>query len=199
MIQQIHRPRHPWSCEILREITHEGTIILKQLPATTSVAGFIGRWLLKREIKVLNYINCVAPELAPVILESDNRGFLMRDLGGVPLSSIRADLVGELELFKKLEKAVTHLHTIGIAHGELRLGNIQLANRNIFILDFSTAVRRGNILFQIWKCCDLMALATLKQRFIALPLHQAEIELLATTGLSSFLYKRFLDKDLAYG
>lgn len=136
---------------------------------TSAGAGFVARWLLRRESRVfaaLPPLGCV-----PRVLETRPDRVVTEWVDGTELFDLRLDGFTEAQV-AALEAAIAELHAAGFAHGDLgRHDVIFRADGGVTFIDFATAVGPGcprlvwRLLLPFWKRTDRNRVARLVERY----------------------------------
>lgn len=142
----------------------------RRVAVKTSVgAGFVARWLLRRESRVF----AALPRLAcvPAVIETRPDRVVTEWVDGTELFDLRLDGFTEAQA-AALEAAVAELHAAGFAHGDLgRHDVIFRADGGVTLIDFATAVGPGcprliwRVLLPFWKRTDRGRVARLVDRY----------------------------------
>ena len=144
----LHRARGMYQADLYALEWRGQSAVLKDLSGRLWLARVLwSRLVLTRELKVL----CLAAQLglAPRPLARVGRdAFLMERLDGHCLAKLR-DVVPPLQFFNLLGGALRKMHSSGLAHGDLRRGNIFVTSSGRpYLLDFAS----GMIYQSGWQC-----------------------------------------------
>jgi predicted Ser/Thr protein kinase len=175
-------PGRNWTKGQVRLLEWEGRpIVIKDYrPTHPLVRGLLGRWFVRHEEAVfreLSGVHGVPDTLGPI----DRFAFAREFVDGRPLQTFRCGEVSP-DTFRALEAIIRNLHSHGITHGDLHHRDIIIdAAGNPFVIDFSSAVRRGGKrnpvrgwLFRQSCRMDLRSVFKLKSRFLETPLSREE-------------------------
>ncbi len=165
------------------------TIVVKDLaPRALWFRLVLGRWLLWREWKALEFLTGTAGVPVP-LARVDADAFAMQQCAG---ESLLRFAPGELpaSAIVALERIVVQMHERGVTHGDLHRDNILLdGNGQVSVIDWATSCvfgphRRGfkTRMWGEWKALDSRALAKLKARYAPELLRPDERELLEGGG-----------------
>ncbi|MCE9635917.1 MAG: phosphotransferase [Planctomycetes bacterium] len=142
----------------------------RRVAVKTSVgAGFVARWLLRRESRIfaaLPPLGCV-----PSVLETRPDRVVTAWVDGTELFDLRLDGFTEAQA-AALEAAIAELHAAGFAHGDLgRHDVIFRPDGGVTFIDFATAVGPAcprllwRVLLPFWKRTDRGRVARLVERY----------------------------------
>lgn len=173
------KQKHSWSHEVWLAVLNEQPVLLKSCTwgEPSMVALTLRRTFLKREASNLAWATANAPGIAPSVIEVSKDELVLERFTGPNFFASRLELPGQLDTFEQLRAKVNRLHSCGMAHGELRLGNIMWNVDELHLVDFATAVTRKNILFELVRLFDQMGLLWMKSNIFQLSLDSDEIRL----------------------
>lgn len=163
--------RMPWSLEIWEEELPTGvTLVRKCLYRRNALLRRMQVIGLRREARILKRLNRLAPGVAPRLLGDSDASLEMEKLEGPALDEIADGLADDRGLFRQLTEAVGRMHAAGVAHGELRLGNLMRHQGRVVIIDFETAQEEPSRCFRLMQNWDRLGLIWLKEKVFHLPL-----------------------------
>lgn len=153
----------------------------------------ISGWLLKREIKALDYLTKNQIAGVPKLIATGPNFFAMEYSSGTQLKKFRLKDIGP-EIFPPLEKIISDAHAIGVTHGDLHRENVLIGDDgSVSVIDWATASVFGNksglknATWREWRALDLRGLAKLKSRYAPNLISDEEIAMLENG--SSPLYR----------
>jgi RIO-like serine/threonine protein kinase len=165
-VRILHPPRHRWSAEVVEVTRTDGeSLICKRATG----GGLFARWALRRESVILQLLTRLGFAHAPRFVCFEDHMLTMTHLDAPTLSSMRGSLEGNAVLFRRIVDAVEALHEKGVAHGELRLGNLLAGTDRVYVVDYATAVRREQLLYPVFCQWDLLAVHWMATHVFHLP------------------------------
>lgn len=175
-------PGRNWTKAKVRLLEWEGrTVVIKDYrPAHLLVRGLLGRWMVRHEQAIFRELSGM-PGVPAAVESIDRFAFAREFVDGRPLQAFRRGEVAA-ETFRSLETVVRSVHSHGVAHADLHHRDIIIDPAgNPFLIDFSSAVRRGRgwnpvrgWLFRQACRMDLRSVFKLKSRFLDAPLPREE-------------------------
>lgn len=149
----------------------EAVVVKDLAPRALWFRLVLGRWLLAREWKALEFL-AGTPGVPVPMARVDADAFAMRECAGEPFLRFAA---GELppSAVLALEEIVVQMHERGVTHGDLHRDNILLDETgHVSVLDWATACVFGprrvgfkERMWREWQALDLRALAKIKARY----------------------------------
>lgn len=153
---------------------------------------------MRRESAALVWMAQHAPEIAPVQLYLDEEQLVMERFSGPDFFSDRKSLSGNREVWECLNRTVNRMHEGGLAHGELRLGNLIYHNDEVRLVDFATACTKGSSFYKPLRWLDKMAIVWIKAHIFRLPLESDEVRLQDNHKIFHKWFLKFIACDIPY-
>ena len=199
----IHRPRHLWSAEVIQRFDDRGSgVIIKRAPhrlKNNPLILSLVKYSIKRECRFLKEIGFLGSGIAPRVLSDGKSDVVMEFIEGENLFQCRQKAPNNSKIYYTLKKAVIKLHSLGISHGEIRLGNIIISDKeDVLLVDFALAVRKNNILFKFMATLDLLALNWIKENVFLLELDSEEIMIRKKSPFVAILFDKLIAKDIQF-
>jgi predicted Ser/Thr protein kinase len=169
--------RMPWAREVWEDESVPGLVTVRKCLQQRRRNAVLRRMQvhgIRREARILRHLNGLAPGVAPRVLDDSDEELVLEKLDGPVLSEYPGRLSGDADTYDALAAAVGRMHEAGVAHGELRLGNIMHHDGRLVIIDFETAVRKTGRCFGVVRTWDLLGLLWLKEYVFRLPLKEKE-------------------------
>lgn len=184
----LHKPRNNLSAVVWYYHKNNVSAILKQVPYNRrgSLWGLLSGCFLKHEKKILEIIANRRLEISPKFIRNSLYGLELEYLEGKSFFQLGIRLKGQVDIFEKLNQTVTALHNAGVAHGEIRCGNILFSKNKVYLIDFATSITRVNPLFSLWKLYDRLSLVWIKRNVFCLDFSKSEGGILFNMALNLF-------------
>jgi predicted Ser/Thr protein kinase len=202
--ESLHQSRNVTKADVYR-IEWEGQdLVVKDI----AKRGLLGRltiagWLLKREIKALEFLTIKNQlEGVPKLVAVGPNFFAMEFSSGTQLKVIKPDEL-KPEILVLLEEIIEKFHALGVAHGDLHRENVIVGeNGEVSVIDWATASVFGrnsallgakrsglkSVAWREWRALDSRGLAKIKSRYAPQLLTDDEVWILENGG--SPLYRR---------
>lgn len=201
-LNRIRPPRHRWSHEVWEAIASDSelSVILKTCNWGDSASPFdqMRRTFLRRESTALEWMQKHAPDIAPRPLFYDGHQLVMEKFSGPDFFGDRNSLVDNRQVWERLNKTVERMHEGGLAHGELRLGNLMFHNAEIRLVDFATGCTRDSQFYKPLCWLDKMAIVWMKANIFRLPLDSEELTLQDNHKLFHQWFLKYVACDIPY-
>lgn len=154
--------------------------------------------ILQREANILKWVEQHCPEVAPRLLYSDDSELVMQRLTGPDFFLERSKLEGNRQVWDRLAGTVRKMHDAGIAHGEIRLGNVMFDKDEVRFVDLATACTKDNALHLTVRWMDQMAVLWMKVNIFRLPLESDEISIQSKHEVFHRFFLKFIACDIPY-
>ncbi len=220
---RIRPPRHGWSNEVWEATAYDWkasraeptqtawsdkrlsdsgklSVILKtcQWGEQKSAFHHLRRLALGRESEALTWMAKNTSEIAPKLLYFDGEQLVMERFNGPDFFSARKTLTDNRPVWERLNKAVNRMHEGGLAHGELRLGNLIFHNDQVKLVDFATACTKNSSFYKPLRWMDRMAIVWMKAHIFRLPLDSEEISLQNNHKVFHQWFLKYIACDIPY-
>lgn len=134
-----YRRRNIWK----GAIRSENGWVEKDYGSSPLLPRFYGRICLHWEAVALKRLKGI--EGVPVYLGKPTRNSIrMTRVPGTPLDKMKRGELTEV-YFQRLRGVIHHIHSRGVAHGDLHMRNILIRGEKPSVIDFSTAYVRGRL------------------------------------------------------
>lgn len=210
---RIRPPRHRWSHEVW-EATAPAELLAPNLPSadgrlpvilktcnwgdSTSPFDQMRRTFLRRESVALDWMEHHAPDIAPRKLFYDEEQLVMERFTGPDFFSDRNALIDNRQVWERLNKTVHRMHEGGLAHGELRLGNLIYHNDEVRLVDFATGCTKDSQFYKVLCWLDEMAIVWMKAHIFRLPLESDELRLQNNHKIFHQWFLKYIACDIPY-
>jgi predicted Ser/Thr protein kinase len=202
--ESLHQARNITKADVYRVEWEGQQLVVKDI----AKRGLFGRltiagWLLKREIKALEFLTIKNQiEGVPKLIAVGPSFFAMEFSRGTQLKLFKPGEVNP-EILLRLERIIEGAHTIGVTHGDLHRENVIIGeNGEVSVIDWATATVFGrnsallgqrrsglkSLTWREWRALDLRGLAKIKWRYSPQLLTDEEEWILKNGG--SPLYRR---------
>ncbi len=199
-LNRIRPPRHRWSHEVWDATASDTPVIIKTCIWGDSGQPFdrMRRAFLKRESAALEWMKVHAPDIAPRQLLFDEHQLVMEKFTGPDFFSDRNSLIENRQVWERLNSAVEKMHEGGLAHGELRLGNIMFHNDEVRLVDFATGCTKYGQFYKPMRWMDRMAIVWMKTHIFRLPLDSEELSLQDSHKVFHQWFLKYVACDIPY-
>jgi hypothetical protein len=203
---RIRPPRHRWSHEVweataAKDLEQETTsVIVKTCNWGNLNSPFVHlrRMSLRRESSALQWMEMHAPQIAPRQLSFDQDQIVLERFTGPDFFSDQKSLTNNHQVWERLSETVKRMHEGGLAHGELRLGNVVFHNEEVRLVDFATAFTRESSLYKPLRWLDRMAIVWMKAHIFRLPLDSEELSLQDDHKVFHQWFLKYIACDIPY-
>ncbi|MDZ4833403.1 MAG: RIO1 family regulatory kinase/ATPase [Candidatus Melainabacteria bacterium] len=156
------------------------------------------RLALGRESEALIWMEKNTSEIAPKPIYFDDQQLVMERLSGPDFFSDQKNLADNRKVWERLNNAVNRMHEGGLAHGELRLGNLIFHNDEVRLVDFATACTKNSSFYKPVRWLDRMAILWMKAHIFQLPLDSDELSLQDNHKVLHQWFLKYIACDIPY-
>lgn len=156
------------------------------------------RLFIRRESSALAWMAKHAPDIAPKQFYCDENQIVMERFTGPDFFNEQKSLTDNRQVWERLNKTVNRMHEGGLAHGELRLGNLIFHNDEVRLVDFATAFTKGSSLYKPLVWMDKMAIVWMKAHIFRLPLDSEELSLQDNHKILNQWFLKYIACDIPY-